>query len=179
MRFIIELDPLEDRELLDLILDAVKRLKAEAHVELVTQADAQLVAKPEPEPKVKPKRKRRGPTKKRTQKVKPSGRKVVDEPVDRTEAENIEAERAQLDDPDALLKEPDKVVPLREVEPEPEPEPNANAVFSALVQRSQKAAIGLLKKHGQSRFSTAEGAVLQAMLSDAKQLLQTLGPTAQ
>lgn len=143
---------------------------------------------PEPEPEVKPKRKRRTSAKKRVKKGKPEGRKVVEDPIDvevpdemYTEEEERELLQPAPSDADAdtilkaeQAKHPDKVVELHNDVVTQTDEDNPNVIFSSLVQRSQEAAIGLLKKHGQKRFSDAQGDVLRAMLSDAKVLLAKL-----
>jgi len=73
--------------------------------------------------------------------------------------------------PDELLIETDeKVVKLRD-DPEVPDSLNPNVIFSELVQVSLQSAVALLKKHGLTRFSQAEGETLVAMVQDAQLLL--------
>jgi hypothetical protein len=133
-------------------------------------------SRPKRSPQPTPTRKRRVSTKRRTPETPPKERASVKEKI------QPEVIAAPIEDSEMPVNKPaaveEKVVKLRDEPVASADAVNPNAVFSALVQRSKKAAISLLERYQLSRFSEAKDDTLVAMVKDAQALLDTLKQTA-
>jgi hypothetical protein len=201
----IEIDDLSEIQDIDKLLSALAGLqqqvspaKVPIRVDLdgispgLTDTDDGVDETPDP-----PKPKRKRATKKRARKVK-AARKVVEQKIPKELPDvdpdeelslvpkgqetsvmadtlpNVPAKKKEKSADERMIENDEKVVKLRD-EPEPPDEINPNIIFSLLVQKSQQAAIQLLKDHGLTRFSQAEGETLVAMIEDAQLLLAEAG----